>query len=99
MDLCFEDPFFCCSNKAGAQNMESQVEGVGSHVIGLPWVWATTFASWIWKGEVCWAARRSTLSAAMIKCSFTTIPYLARYDHLIRLKDQRRPRQSNEIIH
>ena len=77
MAFCFENPHFGCSKRAGAQNIESQVEGVGSHVIGLPWVWAKTFASWIWKGEGCWAARRSTLSAAMIKCSFTAIPYLA----------------------
>ena len=29
------------------QNIESQVEGVSSHNVGLPWAWAKTFASGI----------------------------------------------------
>ena len=42
MGFCFEDLFFVAQAKAGAQNIESQVEGVGSHVVGSPWAWAET---------------------------------------------------------
>ena len=47
----FLKTFFCCSNKAGMQNIKSQAEGVDSHVVGLPWAWATTIARGIWKGR------------------------------------------------
>ena len=33
------------------QNIKSQAEGVDSHVVGLPWAWATTIARGIWKGR------------------------------------------------
>ena len=65
MDFCFE-VFFWCTDKAGAQNIESQVRRWLTMGMGK------IFCEWDLKGEGYWAARRSTPLSSHDEVPLTT---------------------------